>query len=183
VDLDFIPVIELYGFKFSGHHLGIFIIMDEKLRKTALCMLTYGVYVLTATSNDEICAATVTWVSQASFEPPMVSVCIKRESNTFNVVRKSNRFILHLLSKKQKDFAASFFKATKCSDGLINGQSFEMIDDLPILDSPPAYLVCDVLDVNERGDHPLFLAEVKDVVVREDTDPLELRKTGWSYGG
>jgi hypothetical protein len=27
------------------------------------------------------------------------------------------------------------------------------------------------------------LAEVKDVVVREDVDPLELRKTGWSYGG
>ena len=29
----------------------------------------------------------------------------------------------------------------------------------------------------------MFLAEVKDVVVREDVDPLELRKTGWSYGG
>ena len=157
--------------------------MDEKSRKTALRMLTYGVYVLTATSNKEICAATVTWVSQASFEPPMVSVCIKRESNTYHAVKESNRFILHFLSKEQKDFAALFFKSTDYRDGLINGQAFEMVDGLPVLEFPPAYLVCNVLDVNERGDHPLFIAEVKDVVVREDIDPLELRRTGWSYGG
>ncbi|MBT5956075.1 MAG: flavin reductase family protein [Candidatus Marinimicrobia bacterium] len=157
--------------------------MDEKSRKTALRMLTYGAYVLTSASNEDICAATVTWVSQASFEPPMVSVCIKRESHTFEVVGKSNRFILHLLSHDQKDFAASFFKATEHIEGFLNGQSFHMIDGLPVLDLPPAYLVCHVLDVNDRGDHPLFLAEVKDVVVRHEADPLELRKTGWSYGG
>ena len=58
-----------------------------------------------------------------------------------------------------------------------------MVDGLPVLESPPAYLVCDVLDVNERGDHPLFLAEVKNAVVRNEIEPLELRKTGWSYGG
>ena len=157
--------------------------MDEKSRKTALRMMTYGTYVLTATSNKEICAATVTWVSQASFEPPMISVCIKRESRTFDVVKKSNRFILHLLSYKQKDFAALFFKSTKYEDGMINGESFEMINGLPVLELPPAYLVCNVLDVNERGDHPLFLAEVKDIVVHHEIEPLELRKTGWSYGG
>ena len=157
--------------------------MDEKSRKTALRMMTYGTYVLTATSNKEICAATVTWVSQASFEPPLISVCIKRESRTFDVVKKSNGFILHLLSHEQKDFAGLFFKSTKYEDGMINGQSFEMINGLPVLELPPAYLVCNVLDVNERGDHPLFLAEVKDIVVHHEIEPLELRKTGWSYGG
>ena len=182
-DWDFTPVIELYWFKFSSHNLGIYTIMDEKSRKTALRMLTYGTYILTAASNKEICATTVTWVSQASFEPPMVSVCIKRESHTFHIVKESNRFILHLLSKEQKDFAGLFFKSTDCENGLINGQTFKMVDGLPVLELPPAYLVCNVLDVNEKGDHPLFLAEVKDAVVREDMDPLELRKTGWSYGG
>ena len=143
--------------------------MDEKSRKTALRMLTYGVYVLTATSNDEICATTVTWVSQASFEPPMISVCIKCDSNTYHVVKKSNRFILHLLSKKQKEFAASFFKSTDYRDGLINGQSFEMISGLPILDSPPAYLVCkystiilfDILSASVTGELSSLFANLK----------------------
>lgn len=157
--------------------------MDDKSRKTALRMLTYGTYVLTSATNDDICAATVTWVSQASFDPPLVSVCIKQESYTYDVVKQSNRFILHLLSHEQKDFAASFFKSTEKIENLLNGHEFEMINGLPIFKTPPVYLVCDVLDVNNRGDHPLFLAEVMDVVVRHDIDPLELRKTGWSYGG
>jgi flavin reductase (DIM6/NTAB) family NADH-FMN oxidoreductase RutF len=183
LDWDFAPVIDLYWFKFPSHNFGNSTYMDDKSRKTALRMLTYGTYVLTSATNNDICAATVTWVSQASFEPPMISVCIKRESHTFDVVSKSNRFVLHLLSHAQKDFAASFFQSTEHIEGLLNGQTFEMVDALPILDLPPAYLVCHVLDVNDRGDHPMFLAEVKDVVVREDVDPLELRKTGWSYGG
>jgi len=183
LDCDFALVIELYRFKFSNHNFGIFTKMNEKSRKTALRMLTYGAYVLTSASNEEICAATVTWVSQASFDPLMVSVCIKRESHTYDVLKKSNRFVLHLLSHEQKDFAASFFKSTECVGGLLNGQSFRMVDGLPVLELPPAYLVCDVMDINERGDHPLFLAEVKDVVVNNEIEPLELRKTGWSYGG
>ncbi len=157
--------------------------MDEKSRKTALRMLTYGTYVLTSATEVDICAATVTWVSQASFEPPIVSVCIKRESHTYDVVKQSNRFILHLLSYEQKDFAASFFKSTKKIENLLNGHEFEMNGGLPILKAPPAYLICEVMNVNDRGDHPLFLAQVTDVVVREDIEPLELRKTGWSYGG
>ena len=99
------------------------------------------------------------------------------------MVKKSNRFILHLLSHDQKSFATSFFKSTHSEDNLINGQSFKMVDDLPVLELPPAYLVCSVIDLIESCDHPLFLAEVKDAVVRDKIAPLELRKTGWSYGG
>ena len=45
--------------------------MDDKFKKQALRMFSYGVYVLTSKFEDDYCAATVTWVSQASFEPPM----------------------------------------------------------------------------------------------------------------
>ena len=34
-----------------------------------------------------------------------------------------------------------------------------------------------------KGDHPLFLAEVKNAVVQKTLEPLELRTTGWNYGG
>jgi len=57
------------------------------------------------------------------------------------------------------------------------------LNDLPLITSAPAHLLCSVLEIIEKGDHPLFLAEVKDVKVKENIEPLELRKTGWSYGG
>lgn len=157
--------------------------MNEKSRKTVLRMLSYGVYVLTSKFEENYCAATVTWVSQASFEPPLVTVCIKRDSKAYTVVKKRGEFILHLLGEDQKDIAAVFFKSSLIENGQINGEAFNLVNDLPILAEPPSYLNCKVVEILENGDHPLFLAEVSDAVILRESKPLELRKTGWSYGG
>ena len=157
--------------------------MDEQSRKTALRMISYGMYILTSKFEDDYCAATVTWVSQASFEPPLISVCIKRDSASYTVVKERGEFLLHLLGHDQKDLAASFFKPSILENGLINGQKYQLQDDLPLLTAVPAYIKCRVLDILEKGDHPLFLAEVIDAVINEESKPLELRKTDWSYGG
>ena len=146
-------------------------------------MLSYGVYILTSKAMEEYCGATVTWVSQASFEPPMIVVCIKRESGSYKVVKKRGEFLLHLLGKDQKELAESFFKQTTLENGLINKQEYQLQDDLPLLKAVPAYLKCKVLEILETGDHPLFLAEVKNAVVQKVSEPLELRTTGWNYGG
>ena len=46
--------------------------MDADQKKTALRMIPYGLYVLTAQDkNGARTAATVNWVTQASFEPPL----------------------------------------------------------------------------------------------------------------
>ena len=157
--------------------------MDEKFKKQALRMFSYGVYILTSKFEDNYCAATVTWVSQASFKPPLISVCIKRDSASYTVVKERGKFLLHILSKDQKDLAASFFKQTTLENGFINEQKYQSQDNLPLLTAVPAYLKCRVLEIMEYGDHPLFLAEVKNAVVRRELEPLELRDTGWSYGG
>ena len=157
--------------------------MDEQARKTALRMISYGVYILTSKMNSEVSAATVTWVSQASFEPPMLSVCVKRDSGSYKVVKDRGEFILHMLGESQKDLAATFIKPTEVKNGLINGEKYEINDDLPLIMAAPAYINCHVLEILENGDHPLFLAKVNEVTVRENVPPLELCKTGWSYGG
>ena len=46
--------------------------MDEQAKKTSLRMIPYGLYVLTAEAKDgSVAAATVNWVTQASFQPPL----------------------------------------------------------------------------------------------------------------
>ena len=47
--------------------------MDEDAKKTALRMIPYGMYVLTSKSED-VSAATVNWLTQTSFSPPLVLV-------------------------------------------------------------------------------------------------------------
>ena len=85
--------------------------------------------------------------------------------------------------KNKKDLAASFFKQTTLENGLIYKQKYHLQDNLPLLAAAPAYLKCKVVAIMEKGDHPLFLSEVKNAVVYEEKNPLELRETGWSYGG
>lgn len=157
--------------------------MNEIYRKQSLRMFSYGVYVLSSMNEGEYCVSTVTWVSQASFEPPLISVCIKRGSASYKIVKKRGEFILHLLGENQKDMASSFFKPTLLEHSKLNGHKFKLHNELPLLNEVPAYLHCKVIEVLEDGDHPLFLAEVIDAKINYKSKPLELRKTDWSYGG
>ena len=157
--------------------------MNEKYRKQSLRMLSYGVYILSSVNEGEYCVSTVTWVSQASFEPPLISVCIKRNSASYEIVKKRGEFILHLLGDNQKELASTFFKPTIFENEKLNGQEFSWANNLPLLKDIPAYIQCKVVEILENGDHPLFLAEVVDAKINNDSNPLELRKTGWTYGG
>ena len=157
--------------------------MNEKYRQQSLRMFSYGVYILSSVNEGEYCVSTVTWVSQASFEPPMISVCIKRNSASYEIVKKRGEFILHLLGDNQKELASTFFKPTIFENEKLNGQEFSLESNLPLLKDIPAYIQCKVVEILENGDHPLFLAEVVDAKINNDSNPLELRKTGWTYGG
>ena len=42
--------------------------MDDDAKKTALRMIPYGIYVMTAERGGEIAAATVNWVTQVSVQ-------------------------------------------------------------------------------------------------------------------
>jgi len=157
--------------------------MNEKYRQQSLRMFSYGVYILSSVNEGEYCVSTITWVSQASFEPPMISVCIKRKSASYEIVKKRGEFILHLLGDNQKELASTFFKPTIFENEKLNGQEFSLENNLPLLKDIPAYIQCKVVEILENGDHPLFLAEVVDAKINNDSNPLELRKTGWTYGG
>tara|TARA_B110000116_G_scaffold213591_1_gene189866 strand:+ start:674 stop:1147 length:474 start_codon:yes stop_codon:yes gene_type:complete len=157
--------------------------MNEKYRQQSLRMFSYGVYILSSVNEGEYCVSTITWVSQASFEPPMISVCIKRNSASYEIVKKRGEFILHLLGDNQKELASTFFKPTIFESEKLNGEEFSLENNLPLLKDVPAYIQCKVVEILENGDHPLFLAEVVDAKINNDSNPLELRKTGWTYGG
>ena len=54
--------------------------MDDNSKKTALRMIPYGLYVMTVEDEDgRISVATVNWVTQASFKPPLLAVGVKAD--------------------------------------------------------------------------------------------------------
>jgi flavin reductase (DIM6/NTAB) family NADH-FMN oxidoreductase RutF len=167
--------------------------MDADAKKTALRMIPYGIYVLTADDGKgNVGAATVNWVTQGSFAPPLVVVGVKADSGAHTVVKGTGKFALNMLGKDQKGLAFSFFKPAKVEDGKLSGQAFHAgSNGAPILDDAIAAVECSVCQIVELGDHHIVVAEVTEAVVmkaptgRADAVILEMKDLGDNvyYGG
>jgi flavin reductase (DIM6/NTAB) family NADH-FMN oxidoreductase RutF len=158
--------------------------MDPEAKKKALRMINYGMYVLSSRVEGHVAAATVNWLSQASFSPPLVMVGLKVDSDTFATVRKAMHFTVNILGQNQKDLAQDFFKASSVEGNRINGHEYESgITGGAILKESPASFECKVTDIVERGDHAVVLGEVIEARLTRADIPLFMRDTGWFYGG
>ena len=159
-------------------------------KKHALRMMPYGLYVLTASTEDAesgvpgISAATVSWLSQAAFKPPRIVVALRNGSGIWRRVQAAGVFALNLLGTGQKALASTFFKHVEPEGNTIGGASFHTgVTGAPILDDVPAYLECRVIQTFDTGDHTLFLADILSAGIQNDLDALTMVETGWHYGG
>lgn len=158
--------------------------METDTRRTVMRMFNYGLFVLTSKSGENFTASTVTWVSQASFEPLLISVAIRNNSSTLKTLQSRGEFLLHLLGVGQKNVAAAFFKPATVAGDRLNGIHFSLdANDLPEINNVPACLACRVAGSICRGDHTLILGEVYNIKQSDNAQLLDLHSTGWHYGG
>ncbi len=167
--------------------------MDAEAKKTALRMIPYGIYVLTAEGPDgAIAAATVNWVTQTSFDPPLIVVGVKADSGAYETLGKAGKFALNVLGKGQQGVAFTFFKPTEHDGDTISGEPFHKgSSGAPILDNAVASVECKVAEIVARGDHHIVIGEVVDANVsqapdgRADDATLHMRDLGDNvfYGG
>jgi len=167
--------------------------MDPKAKKTALLMIPYGLYVLTAQNKEgRVAAATINWVTQASLDPPLVAIGVKADSNAHALIKETKSFALNVLGKANKDLAFLFFKPAVREGQTISGQPFRSgSTGSPILTNTPAFVECTLEATVEKGDHSVFVGRVVDAGLageiqgRPDDATLWLKDCGEKvfYGG
>ncbi len=167
--------------------------MDSDAKKTALRMIPYGLYVLTGrTKDDRFAAATVNWVTQASFNPPLVVVGVKTDSSAHEVIKEAGAFALNVLGKEQGKMAFAFFKPAERQGDTLSGEPFRSgKTGAPIFANVPAFVECNLVDTVEKGDHSVFVGEVVEAGIskqpsgRPDDATLWLKDLGEKtfYGG
>jgi flavin reductase (DIM6/NTAB) family NADH-FMN oxidoreductase RutF len=167
--------------------------MNQDAKKTALRMIPYGIYVLTADDGKgNVAGATVNWVTQTSFNPPLVVVGVKTDSGAYQIVKNTKSFTLNMLGKEHKGLAFTFFKPAQLADGKLSGQSVRKGQNgAPILDAALAAVECKVTSIVEQGDHHIVVGEVteahlpKPIEGRPDVAILEMKDLGDNvfYGG
>ncbi len=167
--------------------------MNADAKKTVLRMIPYGIYVLTADDGKGgIAAATVNFVTQTSFVPPLVAVGVKTDSGAYAAVQAGRRFALNMLGKDGKGSAFTFFRPADVADGKLSGHPFRPgANGAPILDAAIGALECTVKTIVAEGDHHIVVGEVTEAHLpappagRPDAATLEMKDLGENvfYGG
>jgi len=120
--------------------------MDNDQKKLALRAINYGLYVLTARNGDQYGAGGVNWLSQASFDPPLVMAGVKADSGSAAIIGETGAFAVNVLAGDQLDIGKAFFRSTSVEDGKINGYAFEDGPETgaPLLTDTPYWFECRV---------------------------------------
>ena len=137
----------------------------------ALGTMTYGIYVLTSSYEDEINGMIASWVSQISYDPLLIMVAVHTNRYSHHLIENSGCFALHSLNRDQKDFLKRF----KGSDAEAKFESIEWkrgTTGSPILRDCAAYFEARVVNSIRPGNHTLFIAEIVDAKACSQLQPL-----------
>ena len=137
---------------------------------------------------------TIAWAGTICSDPAMVSISVRPERYSYDMIRDTGEFVINLTTKE-----LAF--ATDCC-GVKSGRDVDKFEAMgltaapgkvlkyaPIIGESPVNLECRVEQVLELGSHHMFIARIEDVMISEkymnETGKFELNRTGlvtYSHG-
>jgi flavin reductase (DIM6/NTAB) family NADH-FMN oxidoreductase RutF len=111
-------------------------------------------------------------VSSVSLRPPLVLVCLRRESETLQTLVERRRFAINVLHSSQTGLSERF--ARRAASDTWDRVAHRSLGGIPALDGAIATLDCELHDVADGGDHVVVVGHVVDLVrpPGDETDPL-----------
>ncbi len=137
--------------------------MIDREIKRSLGQMIKGVQVVAARYDGVTRAYTSHWVSQVSFDEPIVMASVSPKHDTYPLMVASGGFTVSLLAADQIR-EGQYFSYPGRKFKYVAPEFIEHDDrDRPIVPNAIAWLFCETFDRIERFDHDLFLATVTEV--------------------
>ncbi len=148
--------------------------------------LPYGLYAVGVRGKEDggLNALVASWVTQCSFDPPLLLVAIRKGTRSCDLLRQGQAFSVNLIDKNERRLARELVKpAHRVGDKLGAVSHFEDNTGAPILRKAFGYLECRVCQIFEPGDHALVVGEVVNAGWHGTGEPLLCSHLRWRYGG
>ncbi|MBR5508459.1 MAG: flavin reductase family protein [Lachnospiraceae bacterium] len=114
---------------------------------------------------------TVAWAGTVCSSPAMVSISVRKERYSYDILKETGEFVINLVTKK----------LTRAADycGVRSGRDVDKFQEMHLTELPsqtvaapgiaesPVNIECRVIEVKPLGSHDLFLAEVTNVTVED----------------
>ncbi len=151
----------------------------------ALGRIIGSLCVVTTTQGDLKGAMLASWVSQATFNPPGITVAVAKDRAIESLMHKGGNFVLNILAQGNhlglmKHFLKPFSPG---EDRFVGVTTQESHNGCPILNDALAYLECSVQNRMECGDHWLVYAIVENGKLLQNSavTAVHHRKSGSYY--
>lgn len=147
--------------------------MAKQIWKPATLLNPVPVVMVTCADNaGKANIITLAWAGTVNSEPPMLSVSVRKERYSYNLIKEKGQFAVNLPTQKlaratdicgvksgrdTDKFGAAGLTAEKAS-----------VIDVPLIKESPVSLECVVKDRLELGSHDMFVAEIVAVDVDEE---------------
>jgi 3-hydroxy-9,10-secoandrosta-1,3,5(10)-triene-9,17-dione monooxygenase reductase component len=155
--------------------------VKSKISKS-LGMIPSGCFVLTASDAGHSSGILASWVQQAGFDPPAVSVVIKHGRSIQSLVERSGHFVLNTIGEGGPDLLKHFAKGFETDEPAFEGLRTRTSPAGVILEDAVACLCCKVTGKVDAGDHTVYVATVIDGAVHRDGQPsVRIRTNGFNY--
>lgn len=122
------------------------------------------------------------WIQQASFEPPMITVALKKGRPIEQLIDESGAFVINILGENPSAMFKHFGKGFSLEEDAFAGLNANDVDGGVAIPDQIAWLAVKVRSRHEAGDHWVYIAESTDADIDEIAQPyVHLRKKGFSY--
>lgn len=138
--------------------------MGKQIWKAGNMLYPLPVVLVSVADGETQNILTVAWAGTVCTNPPMVSISVRPERYSYEMIKKSGEFVLNLTTKEL------VYAADYC--GVKSGRDVDKFRELkltalpaeqvkaPLIEQSPVNIECRVVQVQNLGSHDLFLAEV-----------------------
>lgn len=146
--------------------------MGKEVWKAGTVLYPVPAVMVSCGTEDKGNIITVAWTGTINSDPAMVSISIRKERHSFDIIKNSGEFVINLVSKELA-FACDYCGVKsgrdidKFKEMNLTAKKGEKVD-APIIYEAPVNIECKTKDIIHLGTHHMFLAEVVSVSVSDE---------------
>ena len=119
--------------------------------------------VTTRAENGTPVGLTANSFTSVSLDPPLVLVCIDKRLGSYPAFKTGGHYAVHVLREDQAELSTRF--ATRGADKFAGLRCRRGVGGVPVLSTYLSLFECEIVQVQDAGDHSIFIGRVERVEV------------------
>jgi flavin reductase (DIM6/NTAB) family NADH-FMN oxidoreductase RutF len=154
------------------------VLMEARALRDAFGTFPSSVSVLATVIDGVPIGMTASTLTPVSLDPPLVSVCVARESTTWPVLSGGETIGVSVLAEHHSTVARSM--SVKAADRFVGVAWHQQRSSAAYIDGAVLYLETKIHDVVEAGDHVIVLLALTDVRPGDGVAPIVFHRSKFS---